>query len=306
MTIGTLVAFNMLASRVSGPLVQMVTMVHEYQEISLAVRMLAEVMNQAPERDGKSDGLRPESKGAIEFDRVSFRYNADGPQTLSDVSFSIPAGSIFGIVGRSGSGKTTITRLLARLYTPQEGMVRIDGLDAREIDLAHLRKSLGIVLQDSFLFRGTVRENIACVKRGATFVEIVRAAQIAGADEFIERLPRGYDTLLEENASNLSGGQKQRLAIARALISDPRVLIFDEATSALDSESEVIVRRNLQRIAQGRTVIIVSHRLSMLTGADSILVLERGHVVGLGRHEQLLSKCATYAQFWNQQVRQVA
>lgn len=306
MTIGTLVAFNMLATRVSGPLVQMVTMVHEYQEISLAVRMLAEVMNQTPERDGKSDGLRPESKGAIEFDRVSFRYSADGPQTLSDVSFSIPAGSIFGIVGRSGSGKTTITRLLARLYTPQEGMVRVDGLDAREIDLTHLRKSLGIVLQDSFLFRGTVRENIACVKRNATFAEIVRAAQIAGADEFIERLPRGYDTLLEENASNLSGGQKQRLAIARALISDPRVLIFDEATSALDSESEVIVRRNLQRIAQGRTVIIVSHRLSMLTGADSILVLERGHVVGLGRHEQLLSKCATYAQFWNQQVRQVA
>jgi ATP-binding cassette subfamily B protein len=306
MTIGTLVAFNMLATRVSGPLVQMVTMVHEYQEISLAVRMLAEVMNQTPERDGKSDGLRPESKGAIEFDRVSFRYSTDGPQTLSDVSFSIPAGSVFGIVGRSGSGKTTITRLLARLYTPQDGMVRIDGLDAREIDLTYLRKSLGIVLQDSFLFRGTVRENIACVKRGATFAEIVRAAQIAGADEFIERLPRGYDTLLEENASNLSGGQKQRLAIARALISDPRVLIFDEATSALDSESEVIVRRNLQRIAQGRTVIIVSHRLSMLTGADNILVLEQGHVVGLGRHEQLLSKCATYTQFWNQQVRQVA
>jgi ATP-binding cassette subfamily B protein len=169
-----------------------------------------------------------------------------------------------------------------------------------------LRKSLGIVLQDSFLFRGTVRENIACVKRGATFAEIARVAQISGADEFIERLPRGYDTLLEENASNLSGGQKQRLAIARALIADPRVLIFDEATSALDSESEVIVRRSLRRIAQGRTVVIVSHRLSMLTEADAILVLERGRVAGLGRHDQLLAKCPTYSHFWNQQIRQVA
>ena len=159
-------------------------------------------------------------------------------------------------------------------------MVRVDGLDAREIDLTHLRKSLGIVLQDSFLFRGTVRENIACVKRGATFAEVARAAQISGADEFIERLPRGYDTLLEENASNLSGGQKQRLAIARALICDPRILIFDEATSALDAESEFIIRRNLQRIAEGRTVIIVSHRLSMLTEAKSILVLERGRSPG--------------------------
>jgi ATP-binding cassette subfamily B protein len=305
-TIGTLVAFNMLANRVSGPLVQMVTMVHEYQEIALAVRMLAEVMNPTPERDGKTAGLRPQSKGAIEFEHVSFRYGMDGPQTLDDVSFSIPPGSIFGIVGRSGSGKTTITRLLARLYTPQQGMVRIDGIDAREIDLTHLRKSLGIVLQDSFLFRGTVRENIACVKRGATFAEIARVAQISGADEFIERLPRGYDTLLEENASNLSGGQKQRLAIARALIADPRVLIFDEATSALDSESEVIVRRSLRRIAQGRTVVIVSHRLSMLTEADAILVLERGRVAGLGRHDQLLAKCPTYSHFWNQQIRQVA
>lgn len=305
-TIGTLVAFNMLAGRVSGPLVQMVTMVHEYQEVALSVRMLAEVMNQSPEREGKGDGLRPELKGAIEFDRLSFRYGADGPQTLDDVSFSIPPGSIFGIVGRSGSGKTTITRLIARLYTPQQGMVRVDGLDAREIDLTHLRKSLGIVLQDSFLFRGTVRENIACVKRGATFAEVARAAQISGADEFIERLPRGYDTLLEENASNLSGGQKQRLAIARALICDPRILIFDEATSALDAESEFIIRRNLQRIAEGRTVIIVSHRLSMLTEAKSILVLERGRVAGLDGHEQLLSKCTTYRQFWNQQIRQVA
>lgn len=306
MTVGALVAFNMLASRVSSPLVQMVTMVHEYQEVALSVKMLAEVMNQKPERDGKKDGLRPAVRGNIEFEDVTLRYGTDAPPALDDVSFSIRAGSIFGIVGKSGSGKTSITRLIAGLYTPQQGTIRIDGLDAREIDLTHLRKSLGIVLQDSFLFHGTVRENIASSKRSATFAEIARAAQIAGADEFIERLPRGFDTMLEENASNLSGGQRQRLAIARALIAEPRILIFDEATSALDPESEVIIRRNLRRIGEGRTVIVVSHRLSMLTEADATLVLDRGRVIGLGRHDQLLLQCPTYRQFWSQQMRQAA
>jgi ATP-binding cassette subfamily B protein len=172
--------------------------------------------------------------------------------------------------------------------------------------LAHLRRDLGLVLQDNFLFRGTVRDNIASVKRGATFAEVVQAAQLAGADEFIERLPRGFDTMLEENASNLSGGQKQRLAIARALIVNPRVLILDEATSALDSESEMIIRRNLRRIAAGRTVIIVSHRLSMLAEADAILVIDRGRVIDIDRHDSLLTKCSMYRHLWNQQMRQVA
>ena len=306
MTVGALVAFNMLAGRVSGPLVQMVTMVHEYQEVALAVQMLAEVMNQPPEREGKRDGLRPELKGHIEFQNVSFRYDPEGPRALDDVSFSIPAGSVFGIVGRSGSGKTTLTRLISGLYPTQEGMLRIDGYDSRELDLVHLRKSLGLVLQDSFLFRGTVRDNIACVKRDASFAEVARAARNSGADEFIERLPRGYDTMLEENASNLSGGQKQRLAIARALIADPRILIFDEATSALDTESEVIIRRNLQRMAEGRTVIIVSHRLSMLAEANAILVIDRGRMVSQGSHDQLFSQCTIYRHLWNQQIRKVA
>ena len=155
--------------------------------------------------------------------------------------------TVFGIVGRSGSGKTTLTRLISGIYPVQQGLLRIDGYDSRELDLVHLRRDLGLVLQDNFLFRGTVRENIACVKRDATFAEVVQAAQLAGADEFIERLPRGFDTMLEEDASNLSGGQKQRLAIARALIINPRILILDEATSALDSESEMIIRRNLRR-----------------------------------------------------------
>lgn len=306
LTIGALVAFNMLAGRVSGPLVQIVTMVHEYQEVALSVRMLGEVMNQRPEQHGRGRGLRPDLQGQIEFDNVSFRYGADGAPALDAVSFSVPAGSVFGIVGKSGSGKTTVTRLIQGLYPIQQGLVRMDGFDSREIDLVHLRKSIGVVLQDSFLFRGTVRDNIAAAKPDATLEEIATAARMAGAEEFIERLPRGFETKLEENASNLSGGQKQRLAIARALITNPRLLILDEATSALDPDSEAIIRQNLRQIAHGRTVVIVSHRLSTLADADAILVIERGKVADMGRHDQLLSRCMTYRHLWSQQTRQVA
>jgi ATP-binding cassette, subfamily B, bacterial HlyB/CyaB len=306
MTIGALVAFNMLAGRVSGPLLQIVTMVHEYQEVALSVRMLGEIMNQRPEQFGRGRGISPALTGRIEFDKISFRYGPDGAPALDDISFTIPAGSLFGIVGKSGSGKTTVTRLIQGLYQNQQGIIRIDGYDSREIDLVHLRTNIGVVLQDNFLFRGTVRDNIAATKPGATIEEIVAAAQMAGAEEFIERLPRGFDTLLEENASNLSGGQRQRLAIARALITDPKLLILDEATSALDPDSEAILRQNLSRIAAGRTVIIVSHRLSTLVDADAILVLERGRIADIGPHDQLVSRCMTYRHLWAQQMRQVA
>ncbi|MBB3396503.1 MULTISPECIES: peptidase domain-containing ABC transporter [unclassified Rhizobium] len=306
MTIGALVAFNMLAGRVSGPLVQIVTMVHEYQEVALSVRMLGEIMNQRPEQAGRGRGIRPHLRGNIEFDKVTFRYGPDGPPALDDVSFSIPAGSVFGVVGKSGSGKTTITRLIQGLYQNQQGIVRMDGYDSREIDLVHLRTSTGVVLQDNFLFRGTVRENIAAAKPDASIEEIMEVARIAGAEEFIERLPRGFDTMLEENASNLSGGQRQRLAIARALITDPKLLILDEATSALDPDSETIIRQNLSQIAAGRTVVIVSHRLSTLVDADAILVVERGKIADIGRHDQLVTRCMTYRHLWSQQMRQVA
>jgi subfamily B ATP-binding cassette protein HlyB/CyaB len=306
MTIGALVAFNMLAGRVSGPLVQIVTMVHEYQEVALSVRMLGEVMNQRPEQYGRGRGLRPELSGRIEFDKVSFRYGPDGAPALDEISFDIPAGSVFGIVGKSGSGKTTITRLIQGLYQVQQGLVRIDGFDSREIDLVHLRKSIGVVLQDNFLFRGTVRDNIAAAKPDATIEEVAAAARSAGAEEFIERLPRGYETMLEENGANLSGGQKQRLAIARALVTNPRLLIFDEATSALDPDSEAIIRQNLAQMAKGRTVIIVSHRLSTLVDSDAILVVERGKIADIGRHDQLISRCMTYRHLWTQQTRQAA
>ncbi|QFU17875.1 peptidase domain-containing ABC transporter [Microvirga thermotolerans] len=306
MTVGALVAFNMLAGRVSGPLVQILTMAHEYQEVALSVRMLGEVMNRVPESDGIQRGLCPPLKGSIQFEDVSFSYQPERPPALDGVSFSVEPGTIVGIVGRSGSGKTTITRLIQRLYPVQNGLVRIDGHDIRELDLVHLRKCVGVVLQDNFLFRGTVRENIAAAKPSATFEEIARAAKAAGAEEFIARLPRGFDTMLEENAANLSGGQRQRLAIARALVADPRLLILDEATSALDPDSEMIVRQNLRRIAEGRTVLIVSHRLSTLVDAHAILVVERGRLIAMGRHDQLLSSCTTYRQLWNQQTRHAA
>ena len=184
----------------------------------------------------------------------------------------------------------------------QEGLIRFDGIDAREFDLSHLRRQIGVVLQENFLFRGSIRENLCVTKPDATFEEIVAAAQTAGADEFIERMPQGYDTLLEENAANLSGGQKQRLSIARSLISNPRILILDEAASALDPESETIFINNLSRIAVGRTVIMISHRLSTLVNAHTILVMQNGKLVDSGPHKELLTRSETYSNLWHQQT----
>jgi ATP-binding cassette subfamily B protein len=208
---------------------------------------------------------------------------------------------VVGVVGRSGSGKTTLTRLLQRLHSEYEGLIKIDGVDVREYNIAHLRRSLGVVLQENFLFRGTIRENIMAAKPNATFDEIVRAARLAGAEEFIDRLPRGYDTYIYEGSPNLSGGQKQRLAIARCMILDPKILIFDEATSALDPDSENIVNENIRKIAKDRTVIVISHRLSSLVNSDAILVLERGKFLDMAPHQTLLERCEIYRGLWLQQ-----
>jgi ATP-binding cassette subfamily B protein len=259
-------------------------------------------MNVAPEPT-QINGLKLPIKGDITFKNLRFRYAPDAPYALDDVSFTVPRGTMLGIMGRSGSGKTTVTRLLQRLHTGYEGMVKIDGMDLREIDLMHLRSSIGVVPQENFLFAGSVRDNIAMARQDASFAEVVYAAQLSGAEEFIEALPRGYDTILEEGATNLSGGQRQRLAIARALLINPSLLILDEATSALDAESEAIVNANLKRIAKGRTVISISHRLSMLVDADAILVLERGRVYDIGTHEELLHRCDIYKHMWYQQNR---
>ena len=305
LSLGALIAFQMISGRVTGPLVAIVGLVHQYQETALAMKLLAEVMDHPTEGKPGGGGLRPVIRGGISLEQVSFRYPGAPSAALQDVSLRIMPGQVIGVVGRSGSGKTTLTRLIQALYTVSDGVLRMDGVDIREIDLGYLRTSIGVVLQDNFMFRGTVRENIAASRPNAPLREVVAAAQAAGADEFIERLPQGYDTMLEENAANLSGGQKQRLAIARAILPQPKLLILDEAASALDPESEAIFIRNLTRIAQGKTVIMVSHRLSTLTKSDAILVFERGRIADAGRHEALLGRCAPYQSLWRQQMGEV-
>ena len=300
LSIGAIIAFNMLATRVSSPLIALVGLIHEYQQAAISMRMLGQVMNQKAERVS-TGGLMPDIGGRIEFDDVNFRYHKDTGPALDHVTFTIEPGQMIGLVGRSGSGKSTIARLLQGFYLPQSGAVRIDGTDMRELDLAHLRMSTGVVLQESFLFKGSIKENIAATRPDASFFEVVSAAKLAGADEFIQRLPQGYDTKLEEGATNLSGGQKQRLAIARALLRQPRILILDEATSALDPESERIIQTNMARIGEGRTVISISHRLSTLAGADKILVVDQGRIVGAGQHAELLNTCDVYRRLAMQQ-----
>ncbi len=302
LTVGALIGFQMLSGRVVQPLIAIVGLVNEYQETALSVRMLGEVMNRPSEDSSGHGSLRPSLVGEITFDDVSFRYPGASLNVLNGTSFTIPAGSIVGVVGRSGSGKTTLTKLIQGLYAIDKGIMRFDRVDAREIELAHLRRQMGVVLQENFLFRGSVRDNIAAARPEAAFEEIVAAADASGASEFIERLPQGYNTMLEENASNLSGGQKQRLSIARTLLTKPRILLLDEAASALDPESAALFIGNLARIAVGRTVIMISHRLSTLVNADTILVMQQGRLADSGRHAELLSRCETYQQLWNQQT----
>jgi len=305
LSIGALVAFNMISGRVTGPLVQIVGLINEYQETALAVKMLGTVMQHAPERDPKHVGMSPVIAGNIEFADVSFRYPGAAAPVLDRVSFQVGQGQVVGVVGRSGSGKTTVTRLIQGIQTAQDGVIKLDGIDIRHINLAHLRRHIGVVLQENFLFRGTIRENIAAARPDAALAEVVEAARMAGADEFIDRLPLSYETVVEENGANFSGGQRQRIAIARALLTRPRLLIFDEATSALDPESEAIVQEHLGEIAHGRTLLIVSHRLTSLAHADAILVLERGKVIDCAPHPVLLQRCETYQRLWRQQTASV-
>lgn len=301
-TVGALIAFQMLASRVTSPLVRLVGLIHQYQEAALSVEKLGVVMNSKQEWGADRHGTKSSLKGDIVLDRVSFRYGPNLPEVLKDLSMVIPSGTTLGVVGPSGSGKTTLTRMLQKVYFPTGGTIRINNCYLNEIDTAHLRRNTGVVLQESFLFRETVMENIRSGHTEATREQVIKASILAGADEFIIKLPQGYDTMLEEGGKNLSGGQRQRLAIARAMLTQPEILILDEATSSLDPESEKIVRQNLAKIAKGRTVIIVSHRLSMLTNADCIIVLNDGMLVGNGSHNQLLQDCELYRKLWQEQM----
>ena len=300
LSIGELIAFQMLSGRVTGPLVKLVGLIHEYQQVALSVRMLGVVMNSPVESNG--GGVRQPLRGAITIENVSFRYRPDAPDVIRHFNLEIRPGSTIGIVGRSGSGKSTLTKLIQGLYSAQSGLVKLDGIDVRELDKSHLRSSIGVVLQENFFFNGTVRENISLTRPNATLEEIIYVSKLAGADSFVQNLQQGYDTMLDENASNLSGGQKQRLAIARALLTNPSILIFDEATSALDPESETIIQNNLGAISRGRTVLIISHRLSMTVGADKILVMDNGERVGFGTHRELLAIDGIYRDFWHQQM----
>jgi ATP-binding cassette subfamily B protein len=302
LTVGALVAFQILAGRVTGPLVQITALINEFQEVLLSVRMLGNIMNSASE-PGMSRGLRPPIHGKVMFEDVSFNYGSSPVPALDRVGFSVDAGQVVGIVGRSGSGKSTVMRLLQGLYTVQRGLIRIDDYDIRELDKVHLRNQMAVVLPESFLFRGTIRDNIAAGKPTAVFEEVAWAARQAGAEEFIERLPQGYDTPLEEGGANLSSGQRQRLAIARALVRRPTILLLDEATSALDPESEMIVQDNMAKIVAGKTTIIVSHRLSSLRDCDKIIVFDKGQIVGNGPHDTLVNNCLTYRMLWEKQSR---
>ena len=302
---GTLMAFALIASRVSQPLAELARLIQSMSEIRNVIAMAGELLNHPPEEDRIGTGVRLPISGDITFDNVTFRYTPTAQPALNGASFRIAAGSLVGVMGRSGSGKSTVTRLLQGLNQNYSGQIKIDGMDLREVDLNHLRTNIGVVPQENFLFGGTIRENIGMARPDASLTQIIRASQLAGADEFVERLPRGYETVLEENGSNLSGGQRQRLALARALLIDPPVLILDEATSALDAESEAIINANLMLMAKDRTIICVSHRLSMLVPADAIIVMERGEVYDVGTHTQLLGRCDIYQQLWYQQNRHV-
>jgi subfamily B ATP-binding cassette protein HlyB/CyaB len=296
LTVGELVAFNMLAGRVAQPVLRLAQVWQDFHQARLSIARLGDILNTTPEPaylPGRA--TPPPIKGAIQFDHVTFRYRLDGPEILHDISIEVPAGQVVGIVGASGSGKSTLAKLVQRLYVPEAGRLLIDGVDLAMVDVAWLRRQVGVVLQENVLFNRSIRDNIALADPAMPMARVVHAAKLAGAHDFILELPEGYDTMVGERGASLSGGQRQRIAIARALVGDPRILIFDEATSALDYESERVVQDNMRSIVRGRTVLIIAHRLSTVRSADRILTLDHGRLVEDGSHDDLIRKGGRYA-----------
>ncbi len=296
LTVGELVAFNMLAGRVAQPVLRLAQLWQDFHQARLSIARLGDILNTQPEPQySAARAALPAIRGDIVFDHMTFRYRLDGPEVLHDVCLSIPAGQVVGIVGPSGSGKSTLTKLVQRLYVPESGRVLVDGVDLAMVDVAWLRRQVGVVLQENVLFNRSIRDNIALADPGMATERVMAAAQLAGAHDFILELPEGYDTMVGERGASLSGGQRQRIAIARALVMDPRILILDEATSALDYESERIIQQNMRRIAERRTVLIIAHRLSTVRAADRILTIERGRLVEDGAHDELINSGGRYA-----------
>ncbi|MFU0872626.1 type I secretion system permease/ATPase [Kluyvera sichuanensis] len=295
LTVGALIAFNMFSGQVTGPVLRLVQLWQDFQQVSISVKRLGDILNVPTEHQENSTSLA-EIKGAVKLANVSFAWQPGDAPVIDSVTLSVRPGEIIGIAGRSGSGKSTLTRLIQRLCTPGAGQLFIDGIDIAQADPHWLRRQIGVVLQETQLFSGSIRDNIALAMPEAPLEEVMKAAMLAGAHDFISEFPLGYDTPVGEAGSRLSGGQKQRLGIARALMSNPRILIFDEATSALDYESEHIIQRNMAEICHSRTVFIIAHRLSALRPADRIIVMEKGKIAEQGTHQHLLSSKGLYAR----------
>jgi subfamily B ATP-binding cassette protein HlyB/CyaB len=294
LSVGQLIAFNMMSQRVSSPVLRLAQLWQDFQQAGISMQRLADILD-TPIDSPQSKQTPPPIRGHIQMTDVAFRYRDRAPLVLCGATLEIQAGQVVGIVGRSGSGKSTLARLIQRMYLPEAGRVQIDGIDLSLADPAWLRRQIGVVLQENVLFNGSIRENIAITDPGAPLQAVMQAATLAGAHEFISEFPEGYDTMVGEHGASLSGGQRQRIAIARALLSNPRVLIFDEATSALDFETEHVIRRNMAAICRGRTVVVIAHRLSAVRDAHRIFVMEKGRVVEDGTHEQLLRRGGRYA-----------
>ncbi len=301
LTVGQLIAFQMFANQFASPVLRLVNLWNEFQQTLLSVDRLGDILNTPREQSGEKAITLQKIRGDIAFKNVNFAYKPGSAMVIKDLSFRIQAGMSVGIIGRSGSGKSTVTKLIQRLYIPLEGVIYVDDVDIRHFNPKWFRNQIGVVLQENFLFSGTIKENIAMANSTASMDEIIHVAKIAGANDFISELPEGYDTEVGERGASLSGGQKQRIAIARALLVDPKILIFDEATSALDYESEKIINDNIEKITKGRTTLIIAHRLSTVRKCDVIIAMDKGQIIEAGTHEQLMEKRGYYHHLYTQQ-----
>lgn len=307
LTIGELVAFNMIAAQVAQPVLRLSQIWQDFQQVQISTARLGDILNMPTEPMPAQQLQLPPPRGQIEFRNVTFSYAIGRSPALKQVSLRIQPGEVIGIVGPSGSGKSTLAKLVQRFYVAEEGQILIDDFDISQVNPAWLRGHIGVVLQENLLFNRSIHDNIALADPSMPRAQVAALARLAGADGFISRLPQGYDTILEERGANLSGGQRQRIAIARALTTNPRILIFDEATSALDYESEQIIQSNMQQIVRNRTVLIIAHRLAAVRHCHRIISLNEGRIVEVGTHDQLLKNPGgLYARLWSLQTQRAA